>query len=278
MALLPRKTKIKTGIVNLLTAVIPFSLLRSGLPGRFIVYGHVLGKKGHFVSEKYRYPTIEEFDAFVKKFRALGYTFVSLDEYLVDDGMKKILVTFDDGFKVIYDEAHPYLTSQKIPYSIFVITDALKDPNYFIPTIEASRPGRERKFLSFDEIEKLKRSGVHVGFHTTDHTLVEDKHFGTDTMRRVLTVPDIYRQLFSEPLTFAYPYYAPASFRKFNNWMKETMKFKLFFDTEGFMTNDNDHYFRVSIDGERDLKQKNWLDFVIRRQLLLFVLNKRKKR
>jgi len=276
MAILSHKKKITDSIVNALAAVIPFSMMKAGMPDKFVVYGHLIGGQTHVVSKYYRYPTLAEFDAFLNWCRSIGYRFVGIEEYLKDDGRKKILLTFDDGFKVIGTELHPYMAQNGVPYVIFILTDALHNPEFYIKTIQPDPTRKhEQLFLSAGEILALKAQGVHIGFHTRSHIKIEDVHQVTDErIKTELEIPQQDRHLFSTPLCFANPYLAPTQYQPFDAYMKQNFGYELFFDTKGFSAPDGDHLFRVSIDIELENRSRNWIKFGIKRQLLLFILKR----
>lgn len=263
-----------------LASALPFALSEKLLPRQFIVYGHLVTGPGHFVSAFYRYPSLGEFDEFIRRFRNAGYEFVSLAQYLHDDNKKKILVTFDDGFKSIYHDLHPYLQREQIPYVLFVLTDPLTDPGFYIGTIQPP-PGKYpgEWFLSEQEILDLKNDGVHIGFHTrAHHKVIASDAVEDPRVAGQLTIPDAYRHLFSKPLCFAYPYLAPENYQRFDRWMNEHGGYDFFFDTKGFRAPDKNHFFRVSIDVEKSVSGKNWMVFAVNRQILSSLFSKYFKR
>src|SRR5690606_34557958 len=99
------------------------------------------------------------------------------------------------------------------------------------------------------------------------------EYLGSDLLNTELSVPEGFLNLFSSPRSFAYPYLAPSDFTSFNKFMRENWGYKYFFDTKGFNKPAKDHFFRVSIDGEKDINANDWLMFVIKRQLILHLIN-----
>ena len=261
-------------VFDFLTTMLPFGLLRTGLPKQFIVYGHLVGPPDHPVADYYRYPTLEEFDRFIIQFTRQGYSFVSLEDFLKSDQKKKILLTFDDGFKMVRDVLHPYLMTKCIPYVLFVLTDPLDNPGFHISTVKPKHDSAPL-FLTAEEILQLKAQGVHIGFHTRSHHRVDSRDQLTDSfVADQLTIPEKYADLFSKPLCFAYPYYAPDNFESFNRFMHDKLGYQFFFDTKGFSGPQGNHFFRVSIDVEKAWNRSNGILFVVKRQLLLFIKKK----
>jgi peptidoglycan/xylan/chitin deacetylase (PgdA/CDA1 family) len=264
----------KTALVNYLTDIIPFCLLKVKLPKQFIVYGHLVSSRKHIVSRYYQYPSIEEFREFINWFLALGYEFVSLPDFLRNDNEKKILISFDDGFRAVYTDLHPYMKSHNIPYALFILTEPLSDKHFYINTIKPDAEFAESGslFLSEQEIRFLKAEGVHIGFHTRSHLKLEDYHrIESIEIAKELSVPHEYADLLSKPVCFAYPYMAPENFEAFNDFMTRKYGYDVFFDTKGFRLPRRNHFFRVSIDSEKALKKGDRIKFLIKRQLLLSI-------
>jgi peptidoglycan/xylan/chitin deacetylase (PgdA/CDA1 family) len=268
--------KLKFLIINFLSFILPFGILKFGLPGRFIIYAHLVSDNRHSVSDYYRFPSIAEFDRFIRSFRKIGYDFVSLQDYLLDDDRKKILLSFDDGFRVLYDELHPYMKSNGLPYMIFILTAPLQDPAFQIGSVQSKhKKSSKRLFLSEQEIIELKKENVHIGFHTRTHYKIKESDTPDDaTVQAELTIQTEYRHLLSEPLCFAYPYLAPANYSVFNEFMQRNLSYRFFFDTKGFKPPCTNHFFRVTIDAEKQLHQNDWINFIIKRQLLLFLIHR----
>jgi hypothetical protein len=260
-------------LINFLSGIMPFWLLKIFLPDKFILYGHLVSNGNHFVSKYYKYPSQRELSEFIDWVTGLGYSFVDLDDYMKIDDRKKILLTFDDGFKVIIDELHPYLRNRKIPYVIFVLTDPFTNKEFFIKTVKQAS-NDERAFLSVEEVLTLKGQGVHIGFHTRSHPRINKNDEIDEALIDQLTIPPQYKMLFSEPLCFAYPYIAPKDYSRYNAFMKENLGYKYFFDTRGFSINEQDHFFRVGIDAENDNTRKKWMRFLIKKQLVIFILKR----
>ena len=263
-----------------MSRAIPFTLLKRKLPLKFIVCGHLVQDGNHLVANYYRYPSLEEFDAFIILFRKLGYKFVGLNDYLKEDDQKKVLLTFDDGFKTVFDNLHPYMLKNEIPYMLFIMTDPLYDPGFQIKTLQRDptlENSEDRLFLSEAEIVKLRDQGVHIGFHTRSHYKIKENYLDNEECLNQLRIPARYLHLFSQPLCFAYPYYAPDDYELFNHYMKENFNYTYFFDTKGFFPNRSNHFFRISMDVEKKVMPENWLRFVIKRQLLFLIINQTKK-
>lgn len=263
-------TKVKLKLVAIMAVLLPRWMLRFMLPDKFIVYGHLVDSGDHPASDFYRYPSLHEFDDFIKFVKDIGYEIVSFEDYIREDSRKKLLLTFDDGYKSVYNNLHPYMVRKKLPYMLFILTDPFTNPEFFIPTVPIDkRYLREGIFLSIEEVMDLKSQNVHIGFHTRSHFKLENHHVtDLEDLKEEITIPSKLKGLFSEPLCFAYPYLAPMNFEDYNRFMSAAGGYKFFFDTKGFHESQGNHFFRVSMDASKEIRGKKWLYINIKKQLI----------
>lgn len=76
-----------------------------------------------------------------------------------------VVLTFDDGYKSVYDEAFPILQRYGMSATIFLTvgTDRAPKASHRLPTL-CGRP-----MLSWGEIREMARSGMRFGAHTLTH-------------------------------------------------------------------------------------------------------------
>lgn len=274
----------KSKILNVLAKFIPFHRLKFLLPQKFILYTHVISDKEHFVKNVYRYPSFKEFDELISLFKNEGYEFVDLERYLASDEKKKILLTIDDGFKIVKDEMHEKLKERKLPYVLFITSKPLIEPGFIFPSLIKKNQSNElnrtteRLFLSYEEINYLKKDGVHIGFHTKSHQLLREETDATKSDE--IEIDERFKSLFSQPLIFSYPYFAPSNYQVVNKAIAQQINARYFFDTKGFKNSDGNHFFRVCIDSPLSSNEKNNCIHVVKEQLLKYgfhILFRRKK-
>ncbi len=100
-----------------------------------------------------------------------GFRFVDEAAFLEAlDGRRKpagreILLTFDDGYRVLLDRAVPALESRGIPALVFLLSAFAGVRN----TWELNLPGRRFMHLGWDEIRDLARRGFSFGSHARTH-------------------------------------------------------------------------------------------------------------
>ncbi len=131
----------------------------------------------------------------MKIIKDLGYKFYDpslfIDEFNKPKKEKKILITIDDGFKSFYNEAWPYLRNNKIPFILFVSTEAVGKYGY----------------MTWDEIREVDKSKIgFIGHHSHTHEYLiemEDLDFVED----IETATKIFKkELGYVPSIFSYPF------------------------------------------------------------------------
>jgi len=78
----------------------------------------------------------------------------------------KVVLTFDDGFRNVYEHALPVLQTYGFPATVFLVTDYCEKTN--------SWPGQtvrieEEPLLRWREIQEMSRAGISFGSHTRTH-------------------------------------------------------------------------------------------------------------
>jgi len=78
---------------------------------------------------------------------------------------RSFAVTFDDGFRSVYEEAFPVLQAYRIPATVFLLVGKKRSRN-----LDSPLPSFQgRTMLSWKEIREMHRFGVNFGAHTLSH-------------------------------------------------------------------------------------------------------------
>ena len=104
---------------------------------------------------------------------------------------KKILITIDDAFSSFYENAWPYLKKKKIPFILFVSTEAVGKPGY----------------MNWNQIIEIeKESQVFIGNHSHSHEYLIKYNF-IDFKKDINKSIKIFKEKIGyNPIYFSYPF------------------------------------------------------------------------
>ena len=113
---------------------------------------------------------------------------------------KKILITIDDAFSSFYEIAWPYLKKEKIPFILFVSTEAIGKNGY----------------MTWDQIKELDREKItYIGNHSHTHNYLVDLKNDDFVIDIDIASKIFIEQLGYNPIFFSYP------FGEYSNLIKE---------------------------------------------------------
>lgn len=149
-------------------------------------------------------------DTFYRQMQYLaagGYKVISLENAFALMNRKQILpktvvITFDDGFKDIYEYAFPILSEFGFPATVFLVVDAIgKIDNFSYAT-----PRKEMRILNWKEIKDSTQREINYGSHTLTHrdmTVLGDEEivYELETSRSM-----IQKELAIKFIPFSYPF------------------------------------------------------------------------
>jgi peptidoglycan/xylan/chitin deacetylase (PgdA/CDA1 family) len=144
--------------------------------------------------------------------RAGGYRVLPLAEAaaaLHGGGMlpgRPLAITFDDGYRSVYEAAFPVLRAHALPATVFLAVGdgeagrGAGDPGARLPSMEG------RPMLSWGEIREMRRGGISFGAHTLTHPDLT-RLAPARVEREMAASQAILEQALGEPVTsFAYPF------------------------------------------------------------------------
>jgi peptidoglycan/xylan/chitin deacetylase (PgdA/CDA1 family) len=126
---------------------------------------------------------------------------VELTDYLrrgVAPPGSSVVITFDDGYRSVYEEAFPVLQRYNMTATVFLTTGIRKTKR--LPSMEG------RPMLSWREIREMHRAGITFGAHTLTHpdlTRLPADRIEAEIVGSKSAIEDA---LSSAVETFAYPY------------------------------------------------------------------------
>lgn len=131
---------------------------------------HRVGKPLDQTDCRYCVPA-QQFVRQMEALRTRGYRAVSLSAFMGwlagGDALPQgsFLLTFDDGFRGVYEHAYPWLREARWPFTIFIVTGLIGKRDLW------NRPssGGTGDLLCQEEIREMQRQGVEFQSHTRTH-------------------------------------------------------------------------------------------------------------
>lgn len=169
----------------------------SGVP---ILCYHQVGKESE-TKHPGIYSVADDFRKQIEWLVKQQYSFITLSELsqLIQDrkGMftKSVVLTFDDGYEGIYENAFPVLREYGCKALIYVIADKLNDRNF------TSYP-----FLKTEQLQEMTKSGIEIGSHTLTHpdlTVLEPSRLREEIINSKKKLEDVFRVPIKH---FCYPF------------------------------------------------------------------------
>ncbi len=157
--------------------------------------------------ESWFYVSVATFDRFLGELETEGFAAIDLDRFLAgldDPGSlpeKSALVTFDDGYRSIVDDALPVLREHGAPGVLFVPTDHVGGRNDFDHGVEPTEA-----LCSWDELRVLREFGVAIQSHAHTHRAFSslDRDDRADELARSKAI--LEKELGQQVDTIAFPY------------------------------------------------------------------------
>ena len=123
--------------------------------------------------------------------------------YTKVNNKKTILITIDDGFQSFYEKAWPYLKDKKIPFLLFISTEAVGKNGY----------------MNWNQIIEIEKSGLGIiGNHSHTHGYLTDLD-NNETIADIEKSINIFKnKLGYNPIYFSYP------FGEYSNLLKKIIR------------------------------------------------------
>ena len=138
---------------------------------------------------------MDVFEKHIDIIKSSGYKFLNpkmLPEIFSKEKLeKKFLLTIDDGYNSFYDNAWPYLKKNKIPFIIFISTDAVGKNGY----------------MNWDQIKEIEKFDyVTIGNHSHSHDYLVNFNFEQFKKDINKSIEIFKNNLGYNPIFFSYPF------------------------------------------------------------------------
>ena len=148
----------------------------------------------------------EQFEGQITALLRWGYTPISLEQWLEIRARRKqppkrpIALTFDDGYRSVYENAWPVLHRHGISATIFLVADCIGTTNRW------DAQGPQEPLLDYGHIAEMKATGISFGSHTCTHRPLTDLS-SEEALEELMRSRTALETLLKQPITtLAYPY------------------------------------------------------------------------
>jgi peptidoglycan/xylan/chitin deacetylase (PgdA/CDA1 family) len=161
----------------------------------------------------------EFFSAQMRWLQHSGYRTLSLGEALagLEAGTnlrKKLVLTFDDGYRDFYTEALPVLKQCGFTATVFLATDRIQNTPARIEGAD---------YLTWSDVRELHADGIHLGAHTVTHP--DLRSLGPDELEQELgrSKEIIEDRLGVRIESFSYPHGFPEEDKDYTKYVKDVL-------------------------------------------------------
>ncbi len=137
-----------------------YSINQKNLDIPVFVYHNIVSDDSE-IQYDYMQTSKDTFEKQVKGLKDIGYDFITyekLQQYKnnkIKVKKKSCIITFDDGYQGVYENAYPIAKKYNIPFTMFVVTDSVDNS------------GR----ITWDEAKEMQESGlVTIASHSMEHS------------------------------------------------------------------------------------------------------------
>lgn len=150
-----------------------------------------------------------------------GYSTISPDDVVAllssgtADSRKKVVITFDDGFRDFYTNAAPILKNYGLTATMYLPTAYIN---------QGGKPLLGKECLSWTEVRELHANGMNFGSHTVTHPTL--RFMAENELEREIrnSKETIENELGVSITSFAYPYAFPEHDKAFAHRLRDLLK------------------------------------------------------
>ena len=147
-----------------------------------------------------------QFERQMAALEAWGYTSITLEQWVeIRAGRQKspkrpIAITFDDGYRSIYENAWPVLRRHGMTATVFLVAGSIGETNHWV------KDEAQEQLLNQAEIAEMSADGICFGSHTFTHRPLTALP-QTEVLYELMRSRTDLETLLGQPVTsLAYPY------------------------------------------------------------------------
>jgi hypothetical protein len=164
--------------------------------------------------------TPDMFSIQMRWLRKAGYCSIDLSEMVVGlsndkDMRKKVVITFDDGYRDVLTDGLPIMKQCGFAATIFLATDRIRETPMRFEGVD---------YLTWDDVRELHKEGMSLGSHTVTHP--DLRSMGPDQIDYEIGYSKevIEQKLGIAVESFSYPFPFPEEDRNFTRFLGDTLE------------------------------------------------------
>lgn len=190
---------------------------------------------------------------------------------------KRVIITFDDGYKDNYLNAYPILKNNNQTATIYVTVDKVINNEFM--QIDQNDKVEDNMLMSVEDIIYLSKNGIEIGSHTLSHPYLDQLSYKEQEREVVESKEKLEKILSKNIVSFAYPSgmynkdtleivrnnynYAVVTAR--GSDLSLTNKSKYEIEREAISSTDSMFMFKLKVIGvHRFLRKLRWIKFIRR--------------
>jgi len=130
------------------------------------------------------------------------------------DLSKKVVLTFDDGYRDFYIEALPILKQYGFVATVFLATDRIRNHSARIEGAE---------YLTWNDVRELQTVGIRFGSHTVSHADLRSLDLEQIEFELQYSKETIEQQTGAIVESFSYPFSFPEEDRSFTRFLEDVL-------------------------------------------------------
>jgi peptidoglycan/xylan/chitin deacetylase (PgdA/CDA1 family) len=163
--------------------------------------------------------TPEMFSTQMRFLRSAGYRSVDLSEMVdglsdVKDMCKKVVITFDDGYRDLLTDGLPILKQCGFTATVFLATDRIRETPTRFEGVD---------YLTWEDVRELHKEGMSFGSHTVTHPDLRSMEPEQIDYELGYSKEVIEQKLGSTVESFSYPFPFPEEDRDFTRFLGDTL-------------------------------------------------------
>lgn len=145
-------------------------------------------------------PTV--FDKQMAYLSKKGYSTGILNKKSLEKELKKVYITFDDGYYDNYDKAFPILNKYNLKATFFLTVGLIEEKTYM--PIDLNDMRIQNRLMDWPEIREMAKGGMQLGAHTLNHNWLTNE--GINLEEEIEDSKIFIEEKTGYPVTvFAYP-------------------------------------------------------------------------